>query len=75
MKTRAPELLLAGNSMPFLVQVSVMVPPTSTCGNAEQVSLKACPANTKLLKGFILTVGGEGTVVKRLVHKNRFLAR
>ena len=51
--------------MPFLVQVSVMVPPMPSCGNAEQVSLRGCPADAKLLKGFILTAGGEGTVVKK----------
>ena len=72
-KIRGPELSLVGNSMPFLVQVSVTVPPIPSCGNTEQVSLRDCPASIKLLKGFILTVGGEGTAVKKLAHNNVFL--
>ena len=44
-----------------LVQVSTGVPLIPSCIDAEQFSLSSCPAISKLSKGSILTVGGEGT--------------
>ena len=49
-----------------LVQVSTGVPLIPSCMDAEQVSVRGCPAVSKLLKGSILAVGGEGTAEGRL---------
>jgi hypothetical protein len=44
-----------------LVQVSTGVPLIPSCIDAEQFSVRGCPAVSKRLKGSIFTVGGEGT--------------
>ena len=46
-----------------LVQVSSGVPLIPSCIDAEQFSVRGCPAISKRLKGSILTVGGEGTAI------------
>ena len=55
---------------PSLVQVSTGMPLIPSWIDAEQVSVRGCPAISKRLKGVILTVGGEGTAERtlRLIH-------
>ena len=59
-----PEFSPLCNGVPFLVQVTVTVPPIPSCGSAEQVMLRDCPTTATLLKGFIITAGGDGTAVE-----------
>ena len=49
-----------------LVQVSTGGPLIPSCIDAEQFSLRGCPAISELLRGATFTVGGEGTAEKRL---------
>ena len=45
-----------------LVHKSVGVALIPSCVDAEQVNVRGCPAITELLKGTMLTAGGEGAV-------------
>ena len=59
-----PELSPLSSGVLFLVHVTVTVPPIPSCGTAEQVMLRDCPAIATLLKGLITTAGGDGTTVR-----------
>ena len=39
-----------------------------SCGITEQFTVRDSPADATLLKGFILTTGGEGTAMKGKIH-------
>ena len=56
-----------------LVQVSTGEPLIPSCIDAEQFSVRGCPAISKLLKGLILTIGGEGTAEKQLVQYHVYI--
>ena len=57
-----------GNGVPSLVQVVVRVLLLYImpfCSISEQITLRVCPANATPLKGFILTIGTEGTAAHK----------
>ena len=60
-RTREHDNSSPPNPMPFLVHVSIGVPPIPSCTVAEQVSVSSCLAVTESLERTMLTVGGEGT--------------
>ena len=62
------EVTSLGRLASSLVQVSTGVPLIPSCIDAEQFSVRDCPAISKQLKGSMLTVGGEGTAEKTLVY-------
>ena len=62
------EVTSLGRLASSLVQVSTGVPLIPSCIDAEQFSVRDCPAVSKPLKGSMLTVGGEGAAEGRLAH-------
>ena len=63
-----PKLSLLGNGVPpSPVHIAVRVLLLYIipfCGITEQFIVRDSPANAEVLKGFILTAGGEGTAMK-----------
>ena len=68
-----PKLSLLGNGVPpSPVHINVRVVLLyiiPICGITEQITVRATPANAEVLKGFILTTGGEGTATKSMYRR------
>ena len=64
-RLREPELYSVINSTLSLVHISVGMPWTLACIDAEQVRVRGCPAIAVLLERTMLTIGGEGAAQRR----------
>lgn len=69
-RLREPELYSVINSTLSLVHISVGMPRTLFCIDAEQVRVRGCPAITVVLEQTMLTIGGEGAAQRRRCVSN-----